>query len=419
MIALTATTLFTPLERIEQPLLLMDGARFVEVTSRVSREAPGNCRLVDFGDAVLAPGFIDMHIHGAAGRDVMEAAPDALPAIEQLLARHGVAGYFPTTVTASMDATLAALDRLAVAIDAAMTEPGNGLRARPLGIHLEGPFISHARRGVHPAGHLLPPTITAFERLWQAARGHIRVMTIAPELDGAMEIIAAAARRGVLVSLGHSDADRDTTRAAIAAGARHATHTFNAMRPLRHRDPGIVGEVLTNPQLTADIIADGIHVDPIVTRLFVQSKGLDSAVLISDATAATGMPDGRYRLGSLEIEMKDGKCVADGKLAGSVLTMDTAVRNIVSFTQASLQDALRLATVNPARVTGLHGRGRIEPGAVADLFPGGDHRLDGSLVEPFRRRAAGRARPEVQGVENGWIYPRHSVLLCCGVFRFY
>ena len=378
MIALTAATLFTPLERIDQPLLLLDDGAVVEIASRPAREAPSNCRVVDFGDAVLAPGFVDIHIHGGAGHDLMESDPSALPAVERFVAQHGVSSYLPTTVTAPLDATLAALENLADAIEAAETnrEKG-GLRARPLGIHLEGPFVSHARRGVHPPEHLLPPTVKTFERFWQAARGHIRILTIAPELDGALEVIREASRRGVCVSLGHSDADLRTTRAAVAAGARHATHTFNAMRPLGHRDPGIVGEVLTNSRLTADIIADGIHLDPAIVQLFLQAKGPEAAVLITDATAATGMPEGRYRLGSFEVEVKNGKCLADGKLAGSVLTMDVAVRNVMQFSRWSLQDAVRLATRNPVRVSDLAGPGTLKAGAAADIVvlgPGGEVR---------------------------------------------
>ena len=367
MIALTATALFTPLDRIEQPLLLVEDRVIAEVTSRARREVPGNCRSVDFGDGILAPGFIDIHIHGGAGHDVMEAGADALPPVERLLAAHGVSSYFPTTVTAPMEATLSALARLADAIDAAEKSSVRDLRARPLGIHLEGPFISHKRRGVHPPENLLTPSVAAFDRFWQAARGHIRVLTIAPELPGAVEVIAEASARRVCVSLGHSDADLNAARAGIAAGARHATHTFNAMRPLDHRDPGILGEVLTDSRLSADIIADGIHLDPIIVELFLKAKGPDAAVLITDATAATGMPDGRYRLGSLEVEVKDGRCMVGGKLAGSVLNMDRAVRNVVQFARWELQQAVRLATLNPARVAGVKQGGVLEAGAPADL----------------------------------------------------
>ena len=366
MIALTAAALLTPLESLERPIVILDGSVVREIACRNTCEIPRDCKVIDFGDDILAPGFIDIHIHGGGGHDVMESDARALPAVESLIARHGVTSYFPTTVTAPLEDTLRSLDRLATAIETRDDLDG-GARARPLGIHLEGPFISHARRGVHPPACLLEPTLAAFERFWEAARGHIRVMTIAPELPGALEVIAAAAKREVCVSLGHSDADIETTRAGIEAGARHATHTFNAMRPLNHRDPGIVGVVLTDNRLSADIIADGIHLDPAIVKLFLQSKGVDNAVLITDATAATGMPDGRYRLGALEVQVKDGKCTSEGKLAGSVLTLDRAVRNAMEFGQWSLLDTVRAVTINPARITNAMRRGHLQAGARADF----------------------------------------------------
>jgi N-acetylglucosamine-6-phosphate deacetylase len=368
MIAFTAKRLYTPLDCVERPLLLVEDHVIVEAGSRAARPIPPAVRVVDFGDAIMAPGFVDIHIHGGAGQDVMNADSRGLAAVEQLLLKHGVTSYFPTTVTAPLDQTCSALDRLANAIESAARDGGSHReRARPLGIHLEGPFLSHVRRGVHPPETLLLPTLPAFDRFWQAARGHIRVMTIAPELYGAREVIAEAARRGVCVSLGHSDSDLDSARFAVDAGARHATHTFNAMRPLDHRDPGILGEVLTDPRLTADIIVDGIHLDPVIVQLFLKAKGADGAVLITDAISATGMPEGRYRLGTSEVEVKNGRCLVDGKLAGSVLTMDRAVRNVMQFAHWQLQDTLRLATLNPARLAGLANRGRLEAGAEADF----------------------------------------------------
>ena len=200
------------------------------------------------------------------------------------------------------------------------------------------------------------------------------MMTIAPELPGALEVIAEAARRNVCVSIGHSDAAIEAARAGIRAGARHATHTFNAMRPLDHREPGILGEVLTDGNLSADIIADGIHVAPEIIQLFLQAKGIHRSVLITDATAAAGMPDGKYRLGPIEVDVKDGKCTMDGKLAGSVLTMDKAVRNITKFSNWSLRDAVQAATFNPCRAVGLP-QGKLVPGAEANvvvLSPNGE-----------------------------------------------
>lgn len=368
MIALTASRLYTPLNCLEQPLLLVDGDTIVEVSSRAAREAPAGAQTVDFQDAILAPGFVDIHIHGGAGYDAMNADTAGRSEMERLLAAHGVTSYFPTTVTAPVDQTLSALDRLAEAIERAEHgRDGDERRAQPLGIHLEGPFISHLRRGVHPPASLLRPTLQMFDDFWQAARGRIRMMTIAPELEGAKEVIAEAAQRGVCVSLGHSNADLNATRAGVAAGARHVTHGFNAMRPLDHREPGIIGAMLTDSRLSADIIADGIHLDPIIVELFLRAKGPDAAVLITDATAATGMPDGHYRLGSLEVEVKDGRCMSEGRLAGSVLTMDCAVRNVMQFAGLDLQQAVRPASLNPAQAAGLADRGKLAVGAKADI----------------------------------------------------
>ena len=362
-----ARELFTPTERVERPLLFIEDGAVARIASSADSEIPRGARVIDLGDATLAPGFIDMHIHGGAGHDVMEPSSDALPAIEKLLFQHGVTTYFPTTVTAPVDQTLWALEKLADAIEHARGSDGDG-RAKPAGIHLEGPFISHLRPGVHPPADLLPPTLEMFERFWQASRGHIKVLTIAPELDGARAVIEEAAQRGVCVSMGHSDADLPAAQAGVAAGVRHATHMFNAMRPLGHRDPGILGEALMDERLTAEIIADGIHVDPLIVSLFLRVKGAETAVLVTDAIAATGMPDGRYRLGSLEVDVADGKCLVKGKLAGSVLTMDKAVRNVVKFAHWDLQRAVRLATLNPARTTGLPPKsGMLVPGSVADI----------------------------------------------------
>ncbi|MFZ3191092.1 MAG: N-acetylglucosamine-6-phosphate deacetylase [Candidatus Sulfotelmatobacter sp.] len=383
MIVLRAHRLYTPLEEIMSPLVFIEDGFISAVSSQAEREIPKNGTVVDFTresrDAILAPGFVDIHMHGGAGLDVMRASPAELPRLNKFLTTHGVTGYFPTTVAAPMDQTRDALERLAEAIEAAPSLGTNGdsVQARPLGIHLEGPFLSHKRRGVHPPENLVEPTLEIFERLWQAAHGHVRMMTIAPELPGAIEVIAEAARRKVCVSIGHSDALMESARAGVKAGARHATHTFNAMRPLDHREPGIIGEVLTNEQLSADIIADGIHTAPEIVKLFMNAKGIERAVLITDAIAAAGMPDGTYQLGPIQVEVKNGRCSSDGKLAGSVLTMDRAVRNVVQFAEWRLEDAVRTATLNPAQAAGLAHHGHLTPGAEANfvvLGPGGEVR---------------------------------------------
>jgi len=376
-IVYTARRLYTPLQEISDPVLVVEDGHIAQVGSKHSRELPSEAKIVDYGDATLAPGFFDVHIHGGSGLDLMRAAPTELPQLGKFLATHGVTAYFPTTVAAPLDVTCAALDRLATAIETNASSSNSGDGARPLGIHLEGPFLSHKRRGVHPPEYLVEPTIPIFDRLWQAARGQVRMLTIAPEIPGAMEVIAEAARRKVCVSIGHSDADMPSAQAAVKAGARHATHTFNAMRPLDHREPGIIGEVLSDDQITADLIADGIHVAPAVVKLFLEAKGPERAVLITDAISATGMPDGQYQLGPIQVDVKDGRATSNGSLAGSVLTMDRAVRNITQFSNWSLRDAVRAASLNPARAVGMPECGTLAEGARADfvvLSPAGDVR---------------------------------------------
>ena len=364
---LLARQLLTPLERIDDAVLVVEDGIISAAGGRADVTIPTNAEVIDFGDAILTPGLIDIHIHGGAGHDVMEGSDANLAAVERLLAKHGVTSYCPTTMTAPMAETLASLEKLGEAVNRAKTD-AQADRAQPLGIHLEGPFLSHARCGVHAPVHLQPASARVFAPMWDAAGGNIRMLTIAPELTGALELISDATRRGVRVSIGHTNASMAEATAGMKAGARHATHTFNAMRRMEHRDPGVLGAILTNDTLTADIIVDGLHVEPEIVDLFVRAKGLDRAVLITDATSATGMPDGIYRLGSFEVQVRDGRCEAHGKLAGSVLTMDRAISNVMKFARLTFQDSIRLATLNPACALGIEDRkGMLKPGADADV----------------------------------------------------
>jgi N-acetylglucosamine-6-phosphate deacetylase len=379
---ITAGHLYTPLDGIESPVVVIEDGRVLSVNARQEMELPAQTRQFDFPQMIIAPGFIDIHIHGSAGYDVMEAEGSALSSLERAVAKHGVTSYLPTTVTAPEDLTLRALERLGQTI--ANKEERKG--ARPLGIHLEGPFISHAKRGVHPPESLLQPSVKLLDRFWQASGGTLKMMTIAPELPGAIETIEHARHLGMHSSLGHSNATARETQLGILAGADHATHTFNAMRPLDHREPGILGAVLSDDRVTADIIADGIHVDPSMVKLFLAAKSAERAILITDAISATGMGDGRFRLGGLEVEVKGGRCEFQGKLAGSVLTLDRAVRNVVGFAGWKLQQSVRLATYNPARLLGItQKKGNIAPGCDADLVI---LTAQGEVVQTF---IAGRA----------------------------
>ncbi|MGB9407377.1 MAG: N-acetylglucosamine-6-phosphate deacetylase [Terracidiphilus sp.] len=361
---LTAERLWDGTGLLERPMVLIEDGRIASISTRAASDLPGEARHLDFPGATLAPAFFDVHIHGAMGHDVMEATSEALDAMGSFLATSGTGSFLATTVTAPLDATLRSLSRLAKLL----AQPSAGGRAHPIGIHLEGPFLSHTKRGVQPEEHLLAPDIATFDRLFEAAEGRIRLMTLAPELPGAAELTAHATGRGVRVSLGHSNATAAETRAAIDAGAVSATHTFNAMRQLHHREPGILGTVLTCDALFAEMICDGIHTAPEMVKLWWRAKGPERAILVTDAISASGMPDGEYQLGGFAVQVANGRATAGGVLAGSVLTLDRALANFMDFTGAPLEQALRLLTVNPAAMTGLGDQaGSVAVGQPANL----------------------------------------------------
>src|ERR1700677_1311943 len=347
---------------VDYPLLHLEDGRISSIDALSQADHERVEATHRFPDATLVPSYIDIHVHGCAGHDVMEATPAALGVIGNYLATRGVGAYFPTTVTSTQDQTLRSLAGLATDIKrqhAALTG------ATPLGIHLEGPFLSHRKRGVHTEALLEAPSIPLFERFWQASEGHIQLMTIAPELAGAEELIAHATKLGVRCSMGHSDAEVCEAQAGFRAGARSATHTFNAMRALDHREPGIAAYVLDESALFAEIICDGIHVDPIMVRLYFKAKGEDRIILVTDGMSATGMPDGTYMLGDMEVQVHDGRCTSHGTLAGSVLTLDRGVHNFMEFTGAGLNTAVIAATRNPARLTGIDDRwGSLDAGRI-------------------------------------------------------
>jgi N-acetylglucosamine-6-phosphate deacetylase len=271
-----------------------------------------------------------------------------------------------TTVTASPDDTIRSVEGIARYIS--QQHETEEVRAEVLGIHFEGPFISPERRGVHPDEWLRLPSGELLDKFLQAAAGNAQILTIAPELLGAMPCIDAARKAGMVVAMGHTDATYEQARAAIAHGVHHAVHVYNAMRPFSHRDSGVIGAVLTSPEVTAELIADGVHVDETAMKMLLHAKGPRHVVLISDGISATGMPDGKYKLGKFEVTVSGGICRnAEGRLAGSTLTLDRALRNIVGL-GASLADAVRMLTLNPATLLGIEfKKGALRTGADADI----------------------------------------------------
>ena len=349
---LSARRLITASETIELPVISIDDG------GMIAGIEPGAAPPTT--DTTLTTTFFDVHTHGAANHDVMEGTPEALCTVSRFMATRGVGHYLPTTVTAPVDKTLGSLEGISRAIDLAATADWDSRYARPVGIHLEGPFISHSKRGVHPPEYILAPDIKLFDRFQQAAGGQIRLITIAPEVPGAIDLIRHCIEQKIRVSIGHTDATSAEGHAAIEAGATSATHTYNAMRPLNHREPGVLGTVLDSDQLFAELICDGVHVAPELVRLWLRGKGTYRAILVTDSMAAAGMPDGDYTLGTFAVRVANGRAFAaddlsqgQHTLAGSVLTLDRAVANLQRFTGASLETAVGLASYNPASMLGM------------------------------------------------------------------
>jgi N-acetylglucosamine-6-phosphate deacetylase len=367
--AIFVSRAFTPREEIADAVIVIEAAKILALGPRDKVAIPAGATKREARALTIVPGFVDVHIHGAGGRDVMEGTPDALAAVTQTVARHGTTSLVATTVTASEERTCQAVAGIAAWMRSEQSVPTKYTpQAEVLGVHFEGPFISAARRGVHPPEWIVPPSIDLFARFCESAHGAARILTLAPELPGALDLVAAACRAGCIVSLGHTDASYAQAMAAINRGARHATHVFNAMRPFAHRDSGVIGTVLASPLATAELIADGVHVDEGAMRMLVAAKGPRNMILVSDGTSATGMPDGKYRLGTLEVTVSGGVSRgSDGQLAGSTLSLDRALRNMLAL-GVPFTDALAMLTENPARLLGLEARkGVLMPGADADM----------------------------------------------------
>jgi len=351
-----------------EQIVTADGVRPGELVVENGRiaavgERSGAADVLDLGRRPVLPGYIDLHVHGGGGAQCNTDDPDEVLSMARFHATRGTTALLATTVAASIEELEAALAAIAVCT-------GRAGGAAVLGGHLEGPFISRRRPGAMDPAVFIEPDRRLLERLLRAGDGTVRMMTIAPELPGALDMIRALVAAGVIASVGHSDASYDETRAAVGAGARCATHTFNAMPALHHREPGLLGAVLDLNELTCELICDGIHVHPAALRLAFRVKGLSRATLVTDAMQAAGMPDGVYRLGGARVTVSSGRAeiAGGGSIAGSTLTMDGAVANAVAFLGISLAQAAVLAAGNPARLLGIgHRKGAIAPGFDADL----------------------------------------------------
>lgn len=336
-------------------LLVEDGT--VRELSREG-EVPEEAELHDYGDSFLLPGFVDLQVNGGFGIDVA-TEPGRVPELSERLLATGVTSYLPTLISSPEDLYGEALPALA-----ALENDPSG--AEILGVHLEGPFVSPKKRGAHPQPFVIPPDRELLGRLMDL--GPVRLVTLAPELEGAGEVVEFAVERGAVVSAGHSEATFETAYEAFDHRISGATHLFNAMRPIHHREPGIAGAAFAHARVVCGIIADGLHVHPEMVSLAFRMLGPDRLYLITDATAATGMESGEYALATRKVYQDANMArLGDGALAGSLITMNEAFQNVLAFTGCTLPEAARMVSATPARLVGAKRKGRLVPGYDADI----------------------------------------------------
>jgi N-acetylglucosamine-6-phosphate deacetylase len=320
-----------------------------------------DAQTIDASHLNLLPGFIDLHVHGACGHEAMDASPDGLQTMARFYAQHGVTSFLPTTWTQSHAAIKQALD-----VITELTGPvHNG--ATILGAQMEGPYLNAAKSGAQ-ASHFIRRADRS-EVLDYLDGNQVKLFALAPEFEENLWLIDECVKRGITVSAAHTAATYEQMIVAVEHGLTHATHTFNAMHGLGHRDPGTVGAIMALPQIRAELIADNIHVHPASMKILVQVKGVDKVILITDAIRGCGMPDGEYKIDDRIIHVHHGKAhLPDGTLAGSIITMDAALRNILKATGLSLKDAWRMSSLNAAQAIGLSSsKGSLEIGKDADL----------------------------------------------------
>lgn len=337
--------------------VVVEGGR---VTAMRAGEGQAGADMLDGAGCYVLPGFIDVHVHGAMGHDTMDADPAALAEMARFFASHGVTSFLPTTMTAPHADTLHAVQAVA---EVAGRDTGG---ARILGVHLEGPYLSPVFPGAQLPEAIRTPNLAEYAEL--AAAGPVRMITLAPEQPGAAELIKAARRQGVTVVAGHTNATYEQLEEAVALGVTQATHTYNAMTGLHHRKPGVLGAVLSDDRVYAQLIADNVHVHPAAMKVLARCKRAEHTVLITDAMRAAGLPEGESELGGQRVTVRDGQCrLADGTLAGSVLTLDRGLANFMAAAGWSLAEAWPASSRAAAASLGLaDGTGTLAVGAPGD-----------------------------------------------------
>lgn len=345
-------------------VLIEEASIFAVLTKEQCESAAVDKHISYSEDHCLIPGMIDLHIHGAAGVDVMDGTPESLTTLCETLPQEGTTTFLATTMTMAQEKIEQSIKNVANYIENTST---NG--AKIAGLHLEGPFISKERLGAHSQEFVKEPDEQLFDRWQKIANNHIRMVTLAPEVKNVNSFIEHIVKQGVVAAIGHTNATMKQTHAAIKAGCKHATHLFNAMSGVHHRDPGAAAAILAEPKLLAELIVDGYHLCPEIVDMTYRIKGSDSLCLVTDSMRAKCLAAGEYELGGHQVFVKEGQArLADGVLAGSVLKMCDAARNMMDYTHCTIEDLVKLTSVNPAKQIGIYNqKGSIHPGKDADL----------------------------------------------------
>ncbi len=359
---ISGSKIITPLKIIENGIVMVNDG----MIEYVGEEEKGNLASYNnvYKGEYIVPGFIDIHCHGGNGYDTMDSTYEVLKEISKFKAKNGCTGFLATTVTSSMKDTVKALKNIS---KYSKQSPKEG--AEILGIHLEGPFINVKQKGAQREDLIIPLSIEVMEKFIEKSNGLIKIVTYAPELDIDFKFTSFLNNKGIIPSVGHSFADYETIISAIRFGLKSSTHIFNQMKGIHHREPGTVGAILTEENLFAEIIADCIHVHPAIVNLLVKAKGVDKIIIITDAMRAAGLQDGIYDLGGLKVVVKNSEArLESGNLAGSTLTMNRAVKNMIEKVGINIKESVKMASLNSARLLGLDkDRGSLTPGKRADI----------------------------------------------------
>lgn len=357
-------TIVTPFQLLEDRIIIIEKGKIIAITDKKEDLALlKNVEIIEAQNKFIVPGYIDIHVHGGGGSDVMDGEYEAIKQVATTHSRFGTTAFLPTTMTMTKDKIIKSLKSIHEA-----RLKGTGT-AEILGIHLEGPYINPEKKGAQKEEDIKKVSVGEFLEFNKASGNLIRLVTIAPEMPGAIDFIRWLHQQGIIVSVGHSNATYKQVQEGIQAGLSHVTHIFNAMRGLHHREPGVVGAALSSPKLIVEMIADGIHLHPIVLKMLTQIKESEKLVLITDAMRATGFKEGTYDLGGQEVIVTQGQAkLKNGTLAGSVLTMDKAVKNLVTKVGISLLNAVQMASYNPAKCLGIDDKkGSLELYKDADI----------------------------------------------------